>query len=165
MSSPYQLVDSDNYSYSFITDNGIKYSIYFLDYSYMFSDYDPSLSENIYTFNIDVIEGDAEKIPPDTRIAATVLEVCNLFFENLRNVLIYVCDSVDKRQLARKRKFDTWFREFDNEHLHKEDGITEIDEDTFIYNSLIIHKSNDNFENIIIAFQKLNESLSDKDNL
>ena len=105
MLSPYLLQENDEYSYEFLTEQGIRYSIYFLDYSFMFSDY-PAIAENVFSFNIDVLDGDAESSMTDDKIGITILEVFNLFFKKLENVVVYVCDSIDDRQLARKRKFD-----------------------------------------------------------
>ncbi|MFL9482713.1 hypothetical protein ACI6Q2_08025 [Chitinophagaceae bacterium LWZ2-11] len=67
MSSPYQLRESNEYSYQFISDQGIKYQIYFLDYSYMFDDYQ-EISSPVYTFNIDVVEGNSNNAASDERI-------------------------------------------------------------------------------------------------
>ena len=134
MLSPYLFQENDEYSYEFLTEQGIRYSIYFLDYSFMFSDY-PAIAENVFSFNIDVLDGDADTSITDDRIGVTILEVFNLFFKKLTNVAVYVCDSIDDRQLARKRKFDLWFWKYNDGSLLKEDGIALI-EGVEIYNSL-----------------------------
>lgn len=79
MLSPYPLQENDEYSYEFLTEQGIKYAIYFLDYSYMFSDY-PAIAENVFSFNIDVAEGNADSSINDDRIGATILEVFKTVF-------------------------------------------------------------------------------------
>ena len=48
--------------------------MYFLDYSGLFSDY-PSIAKQVFTFNIDVIEGSPENTIYDERIGVTVLHV------------------------------------------------------------------------------------------
>ena len=115
MLSPYPTAEKDEFSYEFLTDQGVKYRIHFLDYSYMFADY-PQLHCPFYSFNIDAIEGDPDLIPSDERIGLTVLEIIKLFFKNVVNVAIYVCDSMDQRQYARKRKFDSWFFIYNDGH-------------------------------------------------
>ena len=126
MLSPYLLLENDEYSYEFLTEQGISYSIYFLDYSYMFSDY-PAIAENVFSFNIDVLDVVADNSVTDDRIGVTILEVFKLFFTKIENMVVYVCDSIDDRQLARKRKFDLWFWKYNDWSLLKEDGIALIE--------------------------------------
>ena len=160
MLSPYQLKEIDEYSYGFITDKGNIYSIYFLDYSSVFSDY-PKVAERIYSFNIDILEGNANRSGKDERIGITIVEVFRLFFLKSKNVAVYVCDSLDSRQLARKRKFDLWFWKYNDGTIIKEDGIAMI-EGVEILNSLLIHKRNPNLTEIILAFKELNDRASEK---
>jgi Family of unknown function (DUF6169) len=100
--SPYILQENDAYSYEFASDQGIRYSIYFLDYGYMFSDY-PKISENIFMFNIDVVSGKPDESIAVDRIGVTIVEVFKIFFSKIENVAVYVCDTLDERHLARKR--------------------------------------------------------------
>ena len=71
MLSPYHLLESDDFSYHFIASSGISYHVYFLDYSYMFDEY-PELSGNVYSFNIDVAEGNTDMSSADERIGQTI---------------------------------------------------------------------------------------------
>ncbi|MEZ0487057.1 DUF6169 family protein [Fibrella aquatica] len=50
------------------------------------------------------------KPPVDSRVADTILHSLNELFRDPSAVLLYVCESLDGRQLARKRTFDNWFR-------------------------------------------------------
>ena len=160
MSSPYPLQENNAYSYEFVTDQAIRYTIYFLDYGYMFSDY-PNIADNIFMFNIDVLEGNADDSISDERVGHTVFQVFKLFFEKRENVAVYVCDTLDERHLARKRKFDIWFWKFNDGSLLKEDGIAVI-EGTAIYNSLLAHKSNNHWPEIVLAYNELNERAGEK---
>jgi len=156
---PYPLKENDKLTYQFKTDQGVSYLVYFLDYSYMFGDY-PSLANQAYTFNIDVID-DNVRLINDERIGLTVVEVIRLFFEEFNNVVIYICDSVDNRQMARKRKFDLWFWKYNDGTIIKEDELAFI-EGTKIYNTLLLHKDNDQFDEILKAFKELNARDYDK---
>ena len=109
MLSPYPLQENDTYSYEFVTAQGIKYAIYFLDYTYMFDDY-PHLADSIFMFNIDVVSGIPDETILDDKIGYTVLQVFKSFFEKIENVAVYICDSLDERHLARKRKFDMSYK-------------------------------------------------------
>lgn len=160
MLNPYPLQEADNFSYQFISDGAVTYHVYFLDYSYMFSAY-PPLAENVYSFNIDVIRGDVTVAIEDERIGVTIVEVFKTFFESQENVAVYVCDTLDERHLARKRKFDLWFWKFSDGTILKEDGVAVI-EDVEILNSLLVHRNNPHCTEIIFAFKDLNARAGDK---
>lgn len=121
----------------------------------MFADY-PFLAKHVYMFNIDVLDGNPEEVISDERIGVTVLEIFSLFFSKELNVAVYVCDSLDNRHLARKRKFDTWFWKYNDGTLLKEDDVAVVD-GIEIYNSMIIHKKNKHLGEIIVAYKELNE--------
>ncbi|MDX2047030.1 MAG: DUF6169 family protein [Chitinophagaceae bacterium] len=160
MLSPYLLQEADQFSYLFITDKGITYHVYFLDYSYMFADY-PGISNNVYSFNIEVMDGDADTSVADERIGLTVVEVLRLFFRRIENVSVYVCDFADERHLARKRKFDFWFWKYTDGTIIKEDGVA-MAEGKELLNSLLLHRNNPQYTEIISAFKDLNARAWDK---
>ena len=107
------------------------------------------------------MDGNTDSSITDDRIGITILEVFKLFFTKLENIVVYVCDSIDNRQLARKRKFDLWFWKYNDGSLLKEDGIALI-EGVEIYNSLLLHKANKRLTEIILAYKELNERAGDK---
>ena len=160
MLSPYPLLESDDLSYHFTSGRGIIYHVYFLDYSYMFTEY-PHLAENIYSFNIDVIDGDILLTGEDERTGLTIVEVFKTFFTWHKNVAVYVCDSADDRHLARKRKFDLWFWKYNDGSIIKEDGVAVV-EDMEVLNSLLVHRNNPHCTEIIFAFRDLNARAGDK---
>ena len=87
--------------------------------------------------------------------------ILKLFFEKINNVIIYVCDSIDDRQLARKRKFDFWFWKYNDGSIIKEDGIAVI-ENIQILNTLLVNKYNPQLTEIILSFKELNEKMNEK---
>jgi hypothetical protein len=155
--SPYPLQENDEYSYEFVTDQHLRYAIYFLDYSVMFTQY----PGQVYMFNIDVITGNPDESIMDERIGITILHVFNNFFQKSQNIAIYVCDNLDERHLARKRKFDRWFWKYNDGSLIKEDDLANID-GVEIYTSMIVHKGNQHLKEIILAYKELNEKVSEK---
>lgn len=160
MLHPYPLKGNDKLTYQFTTDQGVSYLIYFLDYSFMFEDY-PLIAKRVYTFNIDVIDNNAHQLLTDERIGLTVVEVIRLFFEEYNNVAIYICDSIDNRQLARKRKFDLWFWKYNDGNIIKEDELAII-EGVKVYNTILLHKENEHINEILQAFKLLNSRDFDK---
>jgi len=160
LSNPYNLFEPDEFSYEFVTSQEITYQIYFLDYSAMFADY-PNIAEFIYTFNIDVIDGNEKSAITDERIGITIVEIFKRFFIKIENVVVYVCDTTDKKHYARKRKFDTWFWKYNDGNIIKEDGIAMI-EGTEIVNALLIEKHHPKLHEIIFAFKDLNNKVGEK---
>ena len=79
MLSPYQLQETDDFSYVFTSAQEVVYHVYFLDYSYMFQQY-PQIAEDVYSFNIDVIDGKTAFAVTDERIGLTIVEVFKTFF-------------------------------------------------------------------------------------
>lgn len=126
----------------------------------MFSDY-PVMAGNVYSFNIDVTEGDTSLSGEDERIGLTIVEVFRQFFARRENVAVYVCDSADERHLARKRKFDLWFWKYNDGSIIKEDGVALV-EDMEILNSMLVHRDNPHCAEIIFAFKDLNARAGDK---
>lgn len=126
----------------------------------MFASY-PHIASNVYSFNIDVLEGDADEVYADEQIGITIVDVFKTFFRRGENVAVYVCDSADERHLARKRKFDFWFWKYNDGSIIKEDGIAMID-DMEILNSLLVHIKNPFCAEIIFALKDLNARAGDK---
>lgn len=142
----------DNY-YEFSTSAGTKYACYFLSYAEYFSEY-IEIANNVFAFNIDVLlKGSSSTI--DLRIGNTIVQIFKTFLNGLTNAVVYVCDASDSKELLRKRKFDTWFREYDDGTIIKIDGQISS-EDFNIYNAILIHKDNPKKNRFIEAFNDLN---------
>ena len=157
---PYAFKEIGKLSYQFTTDQGIVYDANFVDYSFLFPEY-PEFSKDVYSFNLEVVQGDIYGQAMDTKIAETVVAIFLEFFHSKQNVIIYICDTTDDRQFTRKRKFDTWFWKYNDGTILKEDGLA-IVADVTIYNSLLIHKRNEFLDRAINAFRTLNERANDK---
>lgn len=146
---PYNFKKSGD-SYRFYTDNDVYYSIDFIDGSYYFTDFPDYLS--VYEYSIEVLNtGKNLSVPPDKRIELTVVTILSAFLSNRDNSVIYVCQNLDKKHFARKRKFDFWFNENQNNTLEKHDVTVEY-EDTAYLSSLIIPINNPNKDEIISLF-------------
>jgi hypothetical protein len=157
---PYNLRPNSKYSYEFVTDQGNKYLVYFIDSSNIFEGY-PNVGKDVYSFNIEVKDGNADISTGDERIGITILEVFKIFFTNFENVAVYICDTMDSRQQSRHRKFSIWFWRFNDGSIIKEDAIAVAD-DVYVYNSILVHKNNPRLQDIISAFKELNADVNDK---
>jgi hypothetical protein len=153
---PYKIiVVRDNY-FEFKTANGAVYLCYFLSYSEYFKNY-KEIAGNIFSFNVDIVQGSKTGISSDERIGRTIIEIVKGFLAGLENAVVYVCDTSDGKELLRKRKFDQWFRKYDDGTIIKVNGHIAIPNFN-IYNAILIHKENQKKNRFIEAFNDLNES-------
>lgn len=144
---PYDVIEEDDWNYSFTTKHGIVYHAYFLD----FSTYHPSFSD-VYTFNI---EPDNEKPHPiDNRIAQTIVHILKSFFTHKKNSMLMVCDNLDGKEIKRKNLFTRWFNQYKDGNIDKYDASANT-EDYVLYVSIYIHKENPNKRELISAFYDL----------
>lgn len=156
---PYKTIIVHHNYFQFTTSAGIVYACYFLSYSEYFKEY-KGIAENIYSFNVEILKGGKAKGSNDDRIGRTIIEILKLFLSGLENAVVYVCDTSDGKELFRKRKFDLWFKKYDDGTIIKIDGLI-VTTDFNIYNAMLIHKENRLKNTFIEAFTDLNRS-SDK---
>lgn len=79
-------------------------------------------ADSCYDFSIRVRENPApEATPPDTSVPPPIAEILRLFFREQERVVLYTCETADGRGAARTRKFDSWFRHFNDESFIKAD--------------------------------------------
>jgi hypothetical protein len=128
-----------------------------MDYSFMFGEYLPSYIP-IYTLNIELIsDSKGPKKPIDERIEITVAAILQSFFEEVENVMVYICDNLDNKHHARKRKFDSWYAHTQNSQIEKYDFIATT-EDFELLNSVLLHAQNPYKVQVLQAFKMLNQS-------
>lgn len=144
---PYEIVEEDNWNYSFITKHGIIYHAYFID----FSNYHSIFTE-VYTFNI---EPETEQPHPiDNRIAITIVHILKLFFCKKERAMIMVCDNLDGKEAKRELLFSKWFLKYNDGSILKYDASTSTN-DYLLYVSMYIHKENPLNKQLISAFYDL----------
>ena len=126
------------------------YSIEFTDGSYYFMQQPDYLS--VFEFSINVLSTGENISPPhDKRVESTIVKILGTFLSYRENTIIYICQNLDNRHYARKRKFDAWFQQNTNTNLEKYDLTIEYD--TMVYlTSLISHKNNSHKEEILELF-------------
>ena len=145
-----------NNSYYFTTENQITYHIKFKDTSYLF---DGRLDFDIYAFEMVIeIEDNPTGINPplDLNMPLNIATIFNDFCEKFnQRAIIYICDSSDIRQEARRRKFNQWVDQFKGDRYLKFDTkIKESPQITF-HSSLIIRFDNPYKTQIIEAYVNL----------
>ena len=78
------------------------------------------------------------------------------FLGSKSNAVVYVCDNSDGRGKARSKKFLSWFDYYD----HPSSKIVQVTSNftvggLFIYSSLLIHKKNKRFKDMVLAYLDL----------
>jgi hypothetical protein len=148
---PYNFNQQGN-SYRFSTDKDVYYNVQFMDGSYYFVNFPPYLS--VFEFSISVTKLGENLTPPfDNRVEATVVAILKAFLINHENSILYICETRDRRQKARYRKFDMWFK-------HNLDALPELEkydavvtyEDLEFLSSLIIHNKNSYKDELVKLF-------------
>ena len=163
--SSFQAYDFDykggqNNGYTFQTVAGISYLITFKPTTYLFGE-ESIFSLNTFEFSIIVLLNSTGKNPPlEKAISPTIAEIFKDFYENAPDTIaIYICDSSDRRQLLRKRKFDEWFEFYKGQLFVKIDAGFKEDDGSVYPVSLIIKEQNpfrvqifDEFLNVINGY-------------
>lgn len=94
-------------------------------------------------------------MPLDPRLPATIAAICQDFFSDKERILLYICETADTRHLARVRKFDAWFREFNDFRFLKIDTNFPDINGVVYYVSLIFRLAHPYRHTIIDEFELL----------
>lgn len=108
----YQLQQKSDYLYFFVTDTGIQYAIEFLPLNEIFS-YQNYIQIDAFLLNINV-SSKITYIPFDPSVAETIAKLVNDFLQDTSKCCVFNCDTSDGRQAARYRKFDFWYKKFND---------------------------------------------------
>ncbi len=149
------LDDIDN-SYVFKTNQYIFYQIKFKPTKYLFGK-ESSFSKNTFELVIEVIQNPLIKLPETDKLISNTISVIFLdFFKNNNFIILYICETNDLKHNARFRKFDSWFKLFnDGSFVKKDIELIEPHKDITYFNSLILKKDNPYFDEIISEFKEV----------
>ena len=156
-SAKYEFVflEEENVSYFFQTDYQLTYEVSFKPTFYIFEPHLP-FANWVYELVIKIFDNASDKIPPtDPIISVTIVAIFQHFFSNhTEKIIVYVCDTSDRKHLARYRKFNRWF-EFHNDDEFRKMEVNTTDElkDVTYFNTLIVKRTNPYLAEIEIAFR------------
>lgn len=101
--APYKVEQADDNIFLFSTKQGIEYSVGFVrDNSFM--------KKGLYQFFLINVSHKTSRI--DNNVFETVRVIIEEFFAQEKNVMLYICDTTDKRQASRDRLFRIWFHTY-----------------------------------------------------
>jgi hypothetical protein len=153
----YNFYQFDDLTFLFTTQAGDEYQCYFISYADYFAS-QPDIAPNFFSFNLTLISNEGEPIRKgtDKRVADTVITIVGDFLSSKSNAVVYVCDNSDGKERARSRKFLSWFDYYD----HPSSKIVQVTSNftvagLFIYSSLLVHKNNKRFKDMVLAYLEL----------
>lgn len=161
---PYDFVsDARHTAFRFATVYELTYEVRFTPSGYLFPKY-PELND--YTFELViklVANATGSRTPPDPRIVATVAVIFSAFLEQNKRVVVYICDTSDKRQAVRARKFGGWFEQYQSTTgLYKVDQTIMDGQGVIYLMSLVTRADNPLRRQAFDAFDELITGENDK---
>lgn len=101
--APYPVKQVDSSIFTFATKYGMTYSVGFVsDTSF--------LEDGVYQFFL--IASAGKNSGQDNNVFETVRVIIEEFFAQKEPVMLYICDTADKRQASRDRLFRIWFNTY-----------------------------------------------------
>ncbi|MFN8358208.1 MAG: DUF6169 family protein [Spirosomataceae bacterium] len=154
----FYFLGGENNIYFFVTQHDIAYEVKLKPFPYLF-DSEEIYASYIYEFIIAVYSNPTNHTPPlDKGIAFTIATIFDDFYQRFdKTITVYICDSSDSKQLARQRKFSSWFLSFRNEAYFKSDAVLISEDGEIVPVSIIFRRDNPYKYQIIQAFERITD--------
>lgn len=145
--APYKVNYASNRAFvTFVTEYDVQY---FVGFEYD----DTSLSFDSY--QLVIINTNNKKSPRDIKVKETIIAIIESFFEDNTNVLLYICETGDRKQKMRSRLFEYWFASYMNKELFIMLSATVKDEEGLInHAAIIVRTDNPLMPQIVADFSK-----------
>ena len=158
----FEYIGIDNNEYAFVTTNELIYNIAFVKADFYFPEH-LSFKQNIFELIIQLDESQKNiRAVRDPKLPLTIATIFLDFFKSNERVVVFSCDTTDRRQAVRNRKFDDWFKQFNNDTFIKlNEVIDDIENETQYFMSMILVNTNPLKDEIIVAFKELKEAIMD----
>ncbi len=152
--SPYQVCEEKEDTAFFITDNGIEYLVGFIEETNL---------EMPHTYQMFITRRNRQQsIGTDPKIAETIAAIVSSFFKNSQNILVYLCDTSDRHEAARHRKFSAWYRKYADSNLLQMHTESISVEDNTYFASIIFRKELDGADIVQDTFHQYFQDLRAK---
>ena len=152
--SPYEVFSYEEDTVYFITDDGSEYLVGFIEETNI------GIQRAYQLFIIKKRNG--IHIGADVKIGRTVSSIVHSFFRNPSNILVYICDTSDKHQAARDRKFKIWFKRYASlDDLVFVSEVIDVEDDSY-FASMILSRRTTDFYQIQTTFHDSFQDLRSK---
>lgn len=160
--------DEDVIAYSFVTDNGSLYYVYFDPYQYVgYTNVYPNLLSLGYGFGFHRPFKPDGSWPKDEKIGATISKIISDFIEENGDevVLLYHCDHEDSKQRGRNLIFNRWYNTTDIQatilkQSIKIDQVTESGDDVEMHMGYLTSRDNPLLHDVKKEFLTFAENLT-----
>lgn len=98
----------------------------------------------------------------DPKIQITIMAIIDEFFRQNQDILLYTCDTEDRKEAARNRLFIRWFKEAESSSNFVLKTADTVVEGQGFYFAIIVPKSHPNLAAICSEFDTVAENLSQK---
>ena len=141
--APYKVEQVDDNIFLFETKHGIIYTVGFVpDTSFM--------DKGLYQFFITKETGKTTRI--DKAIFETVRVIIEEFFSQKEPVMLYICDTTDKRQASRDRLFRIWFHTYMLNAAYTMYNEQMVLDNVQYFSSIILRKDHPLHNQVICSF-------------
>ena len=156
----FEYIGTDNNEYAFVTTNELTYNIAFVKADFYFPERH-SFKQNVFELIIQLDESQKNiRAVRDLKLPLTIAAIFLDFFHSNERVVVFSCDTTDRRQAVRHRKFDDWFKQFNDDTFIKlNEVIDDIENEVQYFMSMILVNTNPLKDEIIVAFKELKEAL------
>lgn len=125
---------------------------------------DTSLAFEAY--QLVIINTNNKKSPRDMKVKGTIVAIVESFFQDNKNVLLYICETGDRKQMMRSRLFEYWFSSYMNKDMFvMVSGTVKDDEGIVNHTAIIVRTDNPLMPQIVADFSKTISLLNNKPNL
>jgi hypothetical protein len=156
----FEHIGINNNEYAFVTSNELIYNIAFVKADFYFPEH-LSFKQNVFELIIQLDESQKNtRAIRDPKLPPTIAAIFLDFFYSNEHVVVFSCDTTDRKQAVRHRKFDDWFKQFNDDSFIKlNEIIDDIENESQYFMSMILVNTNPLKDEIIEAFRELKEAL------
>ncbi|MBQ7150592.1 MAG: hypothetical protein IJS06_06500 [Prevotella sp.] len=147
----YYVMISPQGGYIFETEKGIHYTISFEE---------ESSFGGCGTYQFIIEKRERTRSAHDPKVEQTILAILNQFFVEHLDVLLYLCDDSDGREVNRNRLFLTWFKKHAAPDRFAIRTASAIVEGKGFYAAIIVENRNPLLETIIADFETTAQALT-----
>ena len=141
--APYPVKQVDSSIFSFVTKQGIEYTVGFVaDTSF--------LEEGVYQFFL--INTMDKRGNEDKNVYETIRAIIEEFFAQKEPVMLYICDTTDKRQASRDRLFKIWFHTYILNEAYTMYNEQMTLDNVLYFSSIILRKDHPRHNHVIATF-------------